>query len=138
AAYLLGPGFAVGTDSVVRSSEVALGPLPALPVFAGLPAGPLPSLGAALLLVPTVAGFAAGWWSARRTRDGRVRWPARLVAALAAGLVAGALLGVAAAASGGPLGAGQLATTGPVPWLVAAFGTALVTPGTLLGTVAAG
>src|SRR5690606_10693480 len=28
AAYLLGPGFAVGADTVVRSSEVTLGPLP--------------------------------------------------------------------------------------------------------------
>jgi len=138
AAYLLGPGFAVGADTVVRSSEVTLGPLPALPVFAGLPDGPLPSVGAALLLVPTVAGFAAGWWPARRPRDGRARWPARVAAALVAGPVAGALLAAAAAASGGPLGAGHLATTGPVPWLVGAFGAALVTPGTVLATVVAG
>src|SRR5262249_36255646 len=36
-AYLLGPGFAVGAGTVVSPSQVLLGPVPALPLFAGLP-----------------------------------------------------------------------------------------------------
>lgn len=138
AAYLLGPGFAVGTGTVVRSSEVALGPLPALPVFAGLPDGPLPSVGAALLTVPTAAGFAAGWLLARRVRAGGGRLPGVLVGAALAGVITAVLLGLAAAASGGPLGTGQLAITGPQAWQMGTLGAALVTPGTLLGATVAG
>ena len=138
AAYLLGPGFAIGAGTVVRSSEVVLGPLPALPVFAGLPDGPLPSVGAALLTVPTIAGFAGGWLLARRVRAASGRLPGMLVGAVVAGVLAAALLGLAAVASGGPLGAGQLATTGPPAWQVALVAGALVTPGTLLGATVAG
>jgi hypothetical protein len=139
-AYLLGPGFVVGTGTIVRSSEVTTGALPALPVFAGLPPGPLPSIGAALLAVPTAAGIAAGWLLVRRVRarDRRpAAWAGVLVAALLAGPVAGVVLGVAALASGGALGAGHLAAMGPVAWQVAALSTALVTPGALVGAALA-
>jgi hypothetical protein len=143
AAYLVGPGFLVGTGTVVRSSEVIVGPLPALPVFAGLPDGPLPSVGAALLAVPTVAGLVAGWLLVRhhrRDRRGnqRTSWRGLLGASLLAGPVAGGLVGAAAAASGGPLGTGHLAVLGPVAWQVAALAAALVTPGALLGAGLAG
>ncbi|MGW5673473.1 cell division protein PerM, partial [Micromonospora sp. NPDC003776] len=61
ASYLLGPGFAVGTDTAVRTSEVSVGALPAVPLLAGLPRGPVDGLGAALLAVPVLAGMTAGW-----------------------------------------------------------------------------
>ncbi|MEH0828603.1 cell division protein PerM, partial [Micromonospora sp. CPCC 205714] len=54
-----------------------------------------------------------------------------------AGPVVGLLAGLAAAASGGPLGGGRLAEIGPVPWQVAAVSTAVVTIGALLGAAAA-
>ena len=70
AAYLLGPGFAVGTDTVVSPGDVLIGPLPGLPVLAGLPPVPLSGLGPALLGVPVVAGICAGALLARRRVGG--------------------------------------------------------------------
>lgn len=129
AAYLVGPGFAVGTGTVVRSSEVAMGPLPALPVFAGLPEGALPTVGAVLLAVPIVAGGLAGWLLGHT----RLGWPRPLLGSVVSGVVAGGVLGGFTAASGGSLGAGRLAEFGPDPVLVAGFSTLTVTVGALLG-----
>ncbi|KAB1946851.1 hypothetical protein F8271_05835 [Micromonospora sp. ALFpr18c] len=153
--YLLGPGFAVGTDTAIRTSEVSVGALPAVPLLAGLPRGPVDGLGALLLAVPVLAGMVAGWLLARRTARhvgpervrGRVdaehgreraprRWADLLVPAALAGPVAGVLLGVAAEVSGGPLGAGRLAQLGPVAWQVAAVATGVIAVGALLGAAA--
>lgn len=141
-AYLLGPGFAVGTGTAVRTSEVSVGALPAVPLLAGLPSGPVDGFGAALLAVPVLAGMAAGWLLARRlSRNTEERAaPDRVAlfgAAALAGPVVGLLAGLAAVASGGPLGGGRLAEIGPVPWQVAAVSTAVVTIGALLGAAAA-
>jgi hypothetical protein len=156
AAYALGPGFAVGTDTVVRTTEVTAGVLPALPLVAGLPEGPVDGVGAALLAVPVVAGMVAGWMLARRpARDGAERGPASrvpaqptpadgrrsrgwstlLASAMLAGPVAGVLLGLAAIASGGSLGGGRLAHIGPTGWQVAAAASLLVGIGSTLGAV---
>ncbi|MEU8297605.1 DUF6350 family protein [Micromonospora sp. NPDC048909] len=141
--YLLGPGFAVGTDTAVRTSEVSVGALPAVPLLAGLPRGPVDGPGAAMLAVPVLAAMTAGWLLARRllrlALDERapVGWAALLGPAAIAGPVAGVLLGVAAAASAGPLGGGRLAEVGPVAWQVAAVTTAVVAAGALLGAAAA-
>ncbi|SCF14290.1 DUF6350 family protein [Micromonospora mirobrigensis] len=143
ASYLLGPGFAVGVDTAVRTSEVSLGALPAVPLLAGLPRGPVDGVGAALLAVPVLAAMAAGWLLGRRLlRDAAERrvevgWRALVGPAALAGPVAGLLLGAAAAASGGPVGGGRLAQVGPVPWQVAAVATAVVAGGALLGAAAA-
>lgn len=167
AAYLIGPGFTVGTDTMVRVTDVSVGGLPAIPVFAGLPAGPLGAVGAALLCVPVVVAMTGGWLlvrrragdapqqrSARRARGtaGRYRgtaearppasppglsWPSLLGVAGVAGPVAGLLLGAAALISSGSLGGGRLSRLGPVPWQVAAIATLVVTVGTAVGAVAA-
>lgn len=137
-AYLIGPGFAVGVDTVVRSSEVLVGPLPALPVFAALPSGALPGLGAALLVVPVMAGGIAGWLLAGHGIRGRAEWARLVPGALVTGAVAGLLLGAVALASRGSLGDGQLATLGPEPVPVALWASATVTAGALVGAVAAG
>jgi hypothetical protein len=136
--YLLGPGFAVGTDSVVRTTEVSLGALPAVPLLAALPHGPVGGFGAALLAVPTLAGMVAGWLLVRhRVADHDLgNWVGLLTAAATAGPVAGVALGAAALASGGPLGDGRLAEMGPVGWQVAAAATVLVALGSLVGAVA--
>ncbi|SCL39971.1 hypothetical protein GA0070624_6753 [Micromonospora rhizosphaerae] len=139
ASYLLGPGFAVGADTAVRTSEVSVGALPAVPLLAGLPRGPVDGLGAGLLAVPVLAGMAAGWLLARRllraAAEDRVvvGWGALLAPAALSGPVAGMLLGAAAAISGGPLGGGRLAEMGPVPWQVAGVATAVIAVGALLG-----
>ena len=124
--YLLGPGFAVGADTVVRITEVSVGALPAVPLFAGLPRGPVEGVGVALLAVPLLAGMTAGWLLARHARRAVRRertppsWSSLLLAAVLAGPVAGGTLGVVASVSGGPLGSGRLAEIGPTSWQVAA------------------
>ncbi|GIJ81172.1 hypothetical protein SAMN05443287_103346 [Micromonospora phaseoli] len=143
ASYLLGPGFAVGTDTAVRTSEVSVGALPALPLFAGLPGGPVDGLdAAAVLALPVLVGMATGWLLARRLLRTSVAeraplpWGRLLGPAALAGPVAGLVLGAAAEASGGPLGAGRLAEVGPVGWQVALAATLVTGGGALLGAVA--
>ncbi|MFV2008933.1 DUF6350 family protein [Micromonospora sp. LOL_027] len=143
-AYLLGPGFALGSDTAVRTTEVTLGSLPAIPLFAGLPNGPAGGLSAALLALPVLAGMTTGWVLARRWSAGSDRggaglpgWPVLIGAALLSGPVAGLFLGGAAAASGGPLGAGRLADVGPVAWQVAVVSSAVLAVGAVVGAAAA-
>ncbi|MGW0501299.1 cell division protein PerM [Micromonospora sp. NPDC003241] len=138
--YLLGPGFAVGTDTAVRTSEVSVGALPALPLFAGLPSGPIDGLGSIVVLaMPVLVGMGAGWLLARRlirsagADRAPLRWRRLLVPAVLVGPVAGALLGVLAEVSGGPLGAGRLAEVGPVGWQVALAATLITGGGAVLG-----
>ncbi len=60
ATYLLGPGFAVGTGTVVSPAEVHLGPVPSVPVLAALPDdGWAPGWTIALLAVPVLAAVVA-------------------------------------------------------------------------------
>jgi hypothetical protein len=155
ASYLLGPGFAIGTDTTVRTTEVSLGALPAIPLLAGLPSGPIGGFAVALLAVPVIAGMTAGWLLTRRSlrlaglppptaapprASGRgrsaVRWPPLLAAAALGGPVAGVVLGLAALASGGSLGGGRLAEVGPVSWQVSAVATVVVAVGAMLGAAA--
>ncbi|WP_433649079.1 DUF6350 family protein [Micromonospora zamorensis] len=142
ASYLLGPGFAVGTDTAVRTSEVSVGALPAVPLLAGLPRGPVDGFGALLLAVPVLVGMVAGCLLARRVarlagpERAPQRWAEVLAPAALAGLVAGVLLGVAAEVSGGSLGAGRLAQVGPMGWQVGAVAAVVIAVGALLGAAA--
>ena len=116
AAWLLGPGFAVGIGTAVGPFGTTLGAVPALPVLAGLPAAaPSPWVGVVALGVPLLAGALAGRLLARRTTGGPTR------VAMEAALLAptcGMLLATLAWLSGGPLGHGRLAAVGPSPWRV--------------------
>jgi hypothetical protein len=153
--YLLGPGFLLGTGTAVRLTEVAVGPLPTVPLLAGLPEGPVGAAGAGLLAFPVLAGMAAGWMLTRRLvrarqaidRPNSARaaagrpgpapvgpgWPELLGAAALAGPIAGIMLGLLALISGGALGAGRLAQIGPVPWQTAVTCAAVVTVSSLIG-----
>jgi hypothetical protein len=127
-AYLLGPGFALGTGSAVRLTEVTLGSQPALPLLAGLPREPMGAAGAALLALPAVAGLAAGWlMTIRVSRDeAESSWGLLIGSALLAGPAAGVALGLLAEFSGGSLGDGRMAVIGPDPWQVGLLATLVV------------
>jgi hypothetical protein len=156
AAYLLGPGFLLGADSAVRVTEVTVGPLPAVPLLAGLPNGPMGASGAALLAVPVLAAMAAGWLLTRRLVNlhhvveghlvhGRKpgdlaplepSWSLVLGASALSGPVAGLVLGVLSWMSGGSLGDGRLSEIGPIPWHVTLIATMVVTVSVGIGAAA--
>lgn len=132
AAYLLGPGFAMGTDTLVSPGEVLLGPVPAVPVLAGLPSGPLTGIGPALLGIPLAAGICAGLLLMRRRR---VEWGSLLGAAALAGPVAGLLLQGAGLAASGALGSGRLGSVGSVTGWVGLLGALVVSVGCVVATI---
>jgi hypothetical protein len=124
AAVLLGPGFALGEGTTVTATSVTIGSLPAWPPLAVLPdTGPMPEWAVALLAVPVVAGMTAGWLAAAGSPGGPLH---RLMAAVAAGLLAGLLVGGWVLASAGALGPGRMAEAGA---LVACLPVALATLG---------
>jgi hypothetical protein len=141
ASYLIGPGFAVGVDTTVRTSDVSVGALPAVPVFAGLPGSAVGGPWMMLLGAPLAAGMVAGWVLVRRRLHERPRphreppatWSRLLGSAALAGPVAGLALGAAAYASAGPLGAGRLSVVGPFGWQVALVAAGVVALGAVLG-----
>jgi hypothetical protein len=114
-AYLLGPGFAVGSGSLVSPSGVRLGDVPALPVLGGLPSSAVPWPLYALFLIPIAAGVLAGVVLVRRLPHTPKLGSAALLGS-GAGLCLGAAAGIVAALSGGPITRGRLTTVGPSPW----------------------
>ncbi|WP_433828418.1 cell division protein PerM [Actinoplanes sp. CA-015351] len=153
AAYLLGPGFALGTSSAISITEVSVGPLPMLPLVAGLPEGPVGAAGTALLLLPVIAGAAAGWLLTQRLRHGRgdarrtarrgggsadePPWSLLIGAGVLAGPVAGLTLGVFAWLSGGSLGAGRLSQIGPDPLAMGVVGAIVAGVSIVIGAAVA-
>ena len=140
-AYLLGPGFAIGVDTTVRTTEVTLGALPALPLLAGLPHEPLGLAGGLLLALPVLVAMVAGWLLARRSlrlaeHPAGPGWRPLLGAAALAGPVAGLLLGAVAAASAGALGEGRMAQLGPVAWQVGLMAAVVIAAGAVAGAAA--
>ncbi|WP_144760393.1 DUF6350 family protein [Curtobacterium sp. 9128] len=114
-AWLVGPGFSIGTGSSVSPIGTTLGPIPALPVFGALPAAGH-TFGLLWVLVPVLAGFAAG--GLLRPRLVRALGTAdsalfRAAGGLATGIVAGIATGLVAWLSSGSFGPGRLADVGP-------------------------
>jgi hypothetical protein len=117
AAYVVGPGFAVGAGTTVNAFAVHLGPIPAFPLLAGLPAAPASPLARCLVLLPMAVGVVLGVRAARAAEPGS--WRAMLGAAALRGPVMGVLIGLTALASSGPLGTSRLAAIGPSAWRIA-------------------
>jgi hypothetical protein len=119
-AFSLGPGFAVGAATVVAPTGSALAQLPAFPMLAALPPGlhaAMPGWLAPLVLsLPYLAGALGGLLLVRTAPT--LTLEAAPLRGLACGAVSGAVLGLLAAFSGGPLGDGRLSAVGPSAWQV--------------------
>jgi len=120
-AYMLGPGFAVGTGTIVAPTGSALGQLPAFPLLAALPQNTHGSgstwLAVLVLACPYLAGALGGLLVARIAPTPVLE--AAPIRGFCCGALTGAVLGVLAAFAGGPLGDGRLAAVGPSAWQVA-------------------
>jgi hypothetical protein len=111
AAYLLGPGFALGAGTLVSPSTVVLGPLPAFPLLAALPApGPGAAWAPALVGVPVLAALLVGALTVRRHPTSAFESGA--VRGLAAGLGGALLVAVLVHLAGGEFGPGRMAHVG--------------------------
>jgi hypothetical protein len=142
-AWVSGSGFALGAGSQVGPLGTAVGPLPSVPVFAAIPAGPL-DFGFVALVVPVLAGVLAGWWFLREGENHfdewlsikvRTRWftaaASTVVLGGIIGVAAGVLAGVLAWIARGSAGIGRLTDIGPDPlwtavWLAAEVGIGVV------------
>ncbi|ADB76975.1 DUF6350 family protein [Geodermatophilus obscurus] len=128
-----GPGFAVGSGTLVSVHGVTLGAVPALPLLAALPdTQAVPLLAFASQAVPALAGLVAGATLGRRLDHG-----GSVVAGLwgvLAGLLLGLVCGLFAWVAGGSLGDGALAGVGAPP---VATGLAVALQAGVAGALAA-
>jgi hypothetical protein len=138
-AWAAGPGFAVGAGTLVAPGDVVLGPMPAVPVLAGLPApdgvwahSPWAPLAVVLL------GALSGWWlHRRRPRAGAGSGlGAAAASALVAALGCAGVVWLLCAASSGAVGPGRMGEVGPVAPDVAAAVAVEVAVGALAVVVA--
>jgi hypothetical protein len=142
--WLSGAGFAVGTGTAVSPFAHELGPVPAVPLLAALPAQGLPGwLGALALLVPLLAGGLAGrrvladldaLLDEQRRPEPLSRGRTALEAVLV-GPACGALVAGLAWLSGGAVGGERLAQVGPSPWRVGLAVALAVGTGALLAVL---
>jgi hypothetical protein len=121
ASFALGPGFVVGTETIVAPAGVELGMVPALPALGALPAGLPGTVIWVVLAGPVAAGVIAGVLVHRRLEPHEEPMSIVVLAAGGAGAAAAIGMSVLALFSGGAVGAARLAEVGPVPWEVAAM-----------------
>jgi Family of unknown function (DUF6350) len=110
-AYLLGPGFAVGTGTLVSPAVVTLGPVPAFPLLAALPSpGTPPTWLSALVAAPVAAALLGTVLMLRR--HPALTYDAGALRGLGSGVLGGLLLSAAIALAGGSVGPGRMADVG--------------------------
>lgn len=115
--YLIGPGFAFGSGTVVAPSGVSLGAVPGLPLLAALPGdGVAPGWLVALLAAPAVAGAIGAAVALRAFPVSALSWSGLLLRGALrgglAGLLGGAAAGLLTALGGGAIGPGRMAEVG--------------------------
>ena len=135
ASWLIGPGFALGTGSLVSPLGTDLGPIPAVPILGALPSGES-AWGFVGILVPLIAAFLVGAWfgpGIRRRLEGR--WV--IAAAVGMGVSAGLILGVLAWFASGGAGPGRLVEVGPDPWAVGGWAALQCSIAATIGILAA-
>lgn len=137
AAYLLGPGFAVGTGTVVSPTAVVLGPVPAFPLLAALPDdGPTHPWLLGVVAVPVLAALVGAGRSQRAY--GVLSADSAALRGFGSGALAGVLVTLLAALASGPVGTGRLADVGPPIWDVAVLAVgAMSLAGLLAGSAVA-
>ena len=122
AAWFTGVGFSIGTGSSVSPLGTELGPIPALPIFGGLPIGET-FIGLAAIVVPVVLALVCTLWVKSHTQQMRFNFASPLTAALSLGLGVGLVAAVEAGAlavlASGAIGPGRLETFGVNPWMLA-------------------
>jgi len=110
-AYLSGPGFAVGTGTSVTATAVTLGPLPAFPLLAALPAeGTNPGWMGLVFAVPGLCAAVAAALAQSRSED--PAWDAAALRGFLGGLAGAILIWLAVCMAGGPMGTGRMADIG--------------------------
>ncbi|MGY3128052.1 hypothetical protein ACVWW9_001551 [Agrococcus sp. UYP33] len=141
AAWAIGPGFMLGRGSSVSPLGTDLGPVPSLPMLTAID----PDTQSWMLVVvalPVLAAVVVGAFARQTTLAGSadrpVHWWELAAAAVGGGVLAGALLGVAAMLATGAAGPGRLSLTGPDAVQVAAWGALEVGAGLLIGMLAGG
>ncbi|KQV18403.1 MULTISPECIES: DUF6350 family protein [unclassified Kitasatospora] len=136
ASYALGPGFAVGSGTVVAPTGARVGPVPDFPLFALLPETGGAPWWPVVCALPLLAGLVPALLLGRAAAEARWHPVATVVSAVGSSLLAGLGAGACAWLAGGALAGARMAELGPVPWLVAPMAAAwlaLVTvPGALL------
>jgi hypothetical protein len=109
--YLLGPGFSVGTGTLVSPAGVSLGALPAFPLLAALPSpGTPPAWLAGLVALPVVAAVLGVVVMQRRHPV--LGYDVGAARGLGSGVLAGLLVTAAVALAGGSVGPGRMADVG--------------------------
>jgi hypothetical protein len=134
--YLLGPGFTVGTHTIVSPSVVTIGALPMFPLLAALPdTGPTPAWTAALVGVAPVVG-AVGAMRAQRAHP-TYRWEEGALHGCGGGMLAGVAFAVLALLAGGAVGPGRMTDVGPLVGSVLVHAVTAFGIGGLLGGLVA-
>lgn len=134
--YLLGPGFAVGTGTLVSPASVVLGPVPAFPLLAALPSeGTPPAALSALVAAPFLAAVLAAALVVRRFPV--LGYEAGAVRGLGSGVLGGVLVTVLVALAGGAVGPGRMADVGADLLETFVAATVAMGVGGLVGGVAA-
>jgi hypothetical protein len=109
--YLLGPGFAVGTGTLVSPAVVTLGPVPAFPLLAALPSQGTPPTWLSALVAAPVAAAVLGTVLMLR-RHPALTYDSGALRGLGSGVGGGLLLTALIALSGGAVGPGRMADVG--------------------------
>ncbi|MCR8670273.1 DUF6350 family protein [Agrococcus sp. HG114] len=139
ASWALGPGFMIGTGSQVSPLGTDLGPVPALPLLSAIDPEAAPWM-LAVVALPVLAAVVVGALARQTILAGSperpVHWWELAIAGVGGGVLAGALLGIAAMLASGAIGPGRLDEAGPDAVQVAAWGALEVGAGLLIGLVA--
>jgi hypothetical protein len=134
--YLLGPGFAVGTGTLVSPSVVAVGSVPMFPLLAALPDnGPTPAWTPYLVAVPVLCAAVGAVRAGRRHPT--TAWDQGALRGGLAGVLTGVAFGLLALAAGGAVGPGRMSDVGPEAGQVLVHGIVSFGIGGLLGGVLA-